>query len=81
MDRRQLCVYILASQRNGTIYIGITCDLVKRIWQYKNDVARFYQPISRAYAGLVRTASDDGVGDTSGESAQEVEAGLEDAVD
>lgn len=31
-------VYILASQRNGTLYIGITSDLIKRIWEHKNDV-------------------------------------------
>ncbi len=30
-------VYILASQRNGTLYTGVTSDLVKRIWQHKND--------------------------------------------
>ena len=28
-------VYILASQRNGTLYIGVTSDLVKRIWQHR----------------------------------------------
>ncbi|MGK2907087.1 MAG: GIY-YIG nuclease family protein [Desulfuromonadales bacterium] len=32
------CVYILASQRNGTLYVGVTSDLVKRIWEHKNDV-------------------------------------------
>jgi putative endonuclease len=31
-------VYILASQRNGTLYIGVTSDLPKRIWEHKNDV-------------------------------------------
>ena len=32
------CVYILASRRNGTLYVGVTSDPVKRIWEHKNDV-------------------------------------------
>ncbi|MBI4764504.1 MAG: GIY-YIG nuclease family protein [Deltaproteobacteria bacterium] len=32
------CVYILASQRNGTLYIGVTSDLVKRVWQHRNNL-------------------------------------------
>jgi len=31
-------VYITASGRNGTLYVGVTSDLVKRIWQHKNRV-------------------------------------------
>lgn len=38
MIERQPAVYILASKRNGTLYIGITRDLRKRIWEHKNDV-------------------------------------------
>ncbi|HUX80286.1 MAG TPA: GIY-YIG nuclease family protein [Alphaproteobacteria bacterium] len=30
-------VYILASQKNGTIYTGVTSDLVKRVYQHKNN--------------------------------------------
>lgn len=37
MTEKQPCVYILASQRNGTLYTGVTSDLIKRIWQHKND--------------------------------------------
>jgi putative endonuclease len=35
---RQPAVYILASKRNGTLYIGVTSELAKRVWQHKNDV-------------------------------------------
>ncbi len=35
---KQPAVYILASKRNGTLYIGVTSDLVQRVWQHKNDV-------------------------------------------
>ena len=33
---RQPCVYILASQPYGTLYIGVTSDLVARLWQHRN---------------------------------------------
>jgi len=32
------CIYILASHRRGTLYIGVTSDLVKRIWAHKQDL-------------------------------------------
>ena len=31
-------VYILASQRNGTLYVGMTDDLARRIWIHRNGV-------------------------------------------
>ena len=35
---RQPCVYILASQRNGTLYVGVTSDLSRRVWEHKTGV-------------------------------------------
>ena len=31
-------VYIMASGRNGTLYIGVTSDLAKRAWEHRNGV-------------------------------------------
>ena len=32
------CVYILASRPNGTLYTGVTSDIVQRVWFHKNDL-------------------------------------------
>ena len=37
MDK-QPAAYIVTSKRNGTLYIGVTSDLVKRIWEHNNDM-------------------------------------------
>jgi putative endonuclease len=31
---------MLASQKNGTLYVGVTSDLVKRVWQHKSDLVK-----------------------------------------
>lgn len=31
-------VYILASKRNGTLYVGVTSDLVRRLYEHKHDM-------------------------------------------
>ena len=39
MMEKQFYVYMLASKRNGTLYFGVTSDIVKRVWQHKNGLA------------------------------------------
>ena len=37
-SEKQPCVYILASNRNGTLYVGVTSDVVKRGWEHRNGL-------------------------------------------
>ncbi|NDK38029.1 GIY-YIG nuclease family protein [Pseudoxanthomonas gei] len=37
MDK-QPATYILASERNGTLYIGVTSNLIARVWQHREHV-------------------------------------------
>ena len=43
---KQPCTYILANKPNGTLYVGVTSDLPKRVWQHKNDLVEGF---SRKY--------------------------------
>ena len=36
--KKQAAVYILASEYNGTLYIGVTSNLIQRIWQHRSDL-------------------------------------------
>jgi putative endonuclease len=36
--KKQFYGYILASKRNGTLYTGVTSDLIQRVWQHEQDL-------------------------------------------
>ena len=42
----QPCVYLLASERNSTLYLGVTSKIVQRVWQHKNG---YVEGFSRRY--------------------------------
>ena len=58
--------YILFSKRNGTLYVGVTSDLIKRIWEHKNHVVKgftqkyivdklgYYEVFDDIYDAIVR---------------------------
>ncbi len=46
MKEKFPCVYLLASKPDGVIYLGVTSDIVKRVWQHKN---RFVDGFSKKY--------------------------------
>lgn len=53
-------VYILASQRRGTLYIGVTSNLIKRVYEHKNGLAdgftRQYEVHRLVYYEVARNA-------------------------
>ncbi len=38
MTKNSYWVYILASRKNGTMYVGVTNSLQRRVWQHKNGI-------------------------------------------
>ena len=66
MNEKEYYVYILASKKNGTLYIGVTSNLIKRVWEHKSDLVKgftktygvhilvYYESTSSSYAAITR---------------------------
>ena len=39
MQNKQPCTYLLASKKSGTLYTGVTSNLIARVYQHKNHMA------------------------------------------
>jgi len=46
---KQPCVYILASGWDGTLYVGVTSNLLKRVWEHKNDLIEGFTKTYRVH--------------------------------
>jgi len=42
-------VYILANEKNGTLYVGVTSDLIKRIYEHKNNIVKGFTARYKVY--------------------------------
>ena len=42
---KQPAVYVLASKKNGTLYIGVTSVLGKRVWEHKNNLVEGFRNV------------------------------------
>lgn len=59
---KQPVVYVMANERNGTLYTGVTSDLFKRVYEHKNGITKGftskYNCMKLVYYGLFDTMED-----------------------
>ena len=56
---KQPCVYILTNQARGTLYIGVTSDLIKRIWEHKQDLVESFSKEHQTHLLVYYELADD----------------------
>jgi putative endonuclease len=49
MNTKQPAVYILANRRNGILYVGVTSDLLKRIWEHRSNLVEGFTKRHKAH--------------------------------
>ncbi len=59
MGGRQYYVYLLASKRNGTLYIGVTSDLVKKVYEHKNNLVDGFTKKYHVHKLVYQEVTDD----------------------
>lgn len=73
-------VYLLASRLHGTLYIGVTNDLIRRVYEHKNDLADGFTKKYAVHRLLYFEAHENiEAADRTGEADQRVAARLEDS--
>src|SRR6185437_5909532 len=59
MPDKRPCVYILASRRKGTLYVGVTSDLARRVWEHRSGAVsgftRDYEVYTLVFAEVHET--------------------------
>lgn len=56
---KQPAVYILASRHNGTLYTGVTSDLIRRVWEHRNDLVEGFTTRYRVHRLVYFELHDD----------------------
>jgi putative endonuclease len=52
-------VYILATQKNGTLYLGVTNDLLRRVYEHKNDLVEGFSKRYKVHRLVYLEVCDD----------------------
>ena len=59
MSNGQYYVYLLASKRNGTLYIGVTSELIKRVYEHKNNLVEGFTQKYKVHNLVYYETTDD----------------------
>ena len=78
---KQFYVYVLASKRHGTLYIGVTSALVQRVWQHKTKAVEGFTAKYGVDQLVYFEAHGDAASAIQREAAEEVASSVEDPVD